>query len=45
MCEKCQKHQSIAKQNSKLQSIPVPSEVMKQIGVDICNLPTVDGWL
>ena len=44
MCEKCQKHQSIPKQNSKLQSIPVPSEVTKQIGVDICNLATVDGY-
>ena len=44
MCEKCQKHQSIPKQNSKLQSIPVPSEMMKQIGVNICNLPTVDGY-
>ena len=44
MCEKCQKHQSIPKQNSKVQSIPVPSEVMKQIGVNICNLPTVDGY-
>ena len=26
----------------QLQSISVPSEVMKQIGIDICNLPEVD---
>ena len=24
--------------------IPVPSNVMKQAGVDICNLPEVDGY-
>ena len=30
--------------NNKLHSIPVPKEVMAQIGVDICNLPEVDGF-
>ena len=39
-CDKCQKHLAMP-QNVKeeLKSIPVPSEVMKQIGVDICSLP------
>ena len=27
-----------------LHSIPVPSQVMKQIGIDICNLPEVGGF-
>ena len=29
----------------KLYSIPVPTDAMNQIGVDICNLPEVDGSL
>ena len=28
----------------ELKSIPVPSSVMKQVRVDICNLPEVDGY-
>ena len=28
----------------ELKSIPVPTSVMKQVGVDICNLPQVDGY-
>ena len=28
----------------EFQSVPVPPEVMKQIGIDICNLPEVDGF-
>ena len=28
----------------ELKSIPVPSSVMKQVGVDICNLPEVNGY-
>ena len=28
----------------ELQSIPVPNDVMRQVGVDICNLPQVDGF-
>ena len=44
-CEMCQKHGKIEKLISpELQSVPVPSEVMKQIGIDICNLPEVDGY-
>ena len=29
---------------AELKSIPVTSSVMKQVGVDICNLPEVDGY-
>ena len=44
-CEMCQKHGKMEKLISpELQSVPVPSEVMKQIGTDICNLPEVDGY-
>ena len=40
----CQKHGKMEKLISpELQSVPVPSKVMKQIGIDICNLPDVDG--
>ena len=28
----------------ELQSVPVSCEVMKQIGIDICNLPEVEGY-
>ena len=39
-CELCQKHGKMEKLISpELQSVPVPSEVMTQIGIDICNLP------
>ena len=44
-CEMCQKHGKMEKLISpELQSVPVPFEVMKQIGIDICNLPEVDGY-
>ena len=44
-CEMCQKHGKMEKLISpELQSVPVPSEVMKQIGTDICNLPEVDEY-
>jgi len=44
-CENCQKHGKMEKLISpELQSVPIPSEVMKQIGIDICNLPEVDGF-
>ena len=29
---------------NKLQNVPVPTVVMKQIGIDLCNLPEVDGY-
>ena len=28
-----------------MHSIPVPSNVMKQVGVDLCGLPEIDGYL
>ena len=43
-CLRCQKQSTMPKgTENKLHCIPVPSEVMKQIGVDLCNLPEVDG--
>ena len=30
--------------SSELKSVPVPNEVTKQIGIDLCNLPEVDGF-
>ena len=42
-CESCQKQGKMEKSISpELQSVPVPPEVMKQIGIDLCNLPIVD---
>ena len=42
-CDNCQKHLSMPKKvKEELKNIAVPSEVMKQIGVDICCLPSVD---
>ena len=32
------------KTDSKLHSIPVPSNVMKKVGVRLCVLPEVDGY-
>ena len=44
-CHKCQHQGKIFKKISPdLQSIPIESEVMKQVGVDLCNLPEVDGF-
>ena len=44
-CRECQKHGKIVKTVSpEFQSVAVPNEVMKQIGVDICNLLEVDGY-
>ena len=44
-CHKCQHEVKIFKKVSPdLQSIPIESEVMKQVGVDLCNLPEVDGF-
>ena len=42
-CDHCQKHLSMLKKfKEELKNIAVPSEAMKQIGVDICCLPSVD---
>ena len=44
ICKSCQQQGKIFKKISpELKSIPVPNEVMKQIGIDLCTLPEVDG--
>ena len=44
-CEECQRHGKLQNTISpEMQSIPVPNQVMVQIGVGICNLPDVDGF-
>ena len=44
-CQKCQHQGKIFKKISPdLQSIPIEIEVMKQVGVDLWNLPEVDGF-
>ena len=44
-CQKCQKQGKIIKKISpELQSIHVDSNVMQQVGVDICNLPEMNGY-
>ena len=45
ICKSGQQQGKIFKKNSpKLKSIPLPNEVMKQIGIDLCTLPEVDGF-
>ena len=42
-CDNCQKHLSMPKKvKEELKNTAVPSEVMKQIKVDICCLPSVE---
>ena len=44
-CQNCQPQGKCFKKISLgLQNIPIPSEVMKQIGVDPCNLFEVDSF-
>ena len=43
-CKQCLKQGDLKSPNVGLKSIPVPSSVMRQVGVDICNLPEVDGY-
>ena len=43
-CDQCQKQGKTKKVSTELQSIPVKNEVIQQIGVDVCNLPEVDGF-
>ena len=44
-CELCQKHGKIENLISpEVQSVPVPSKVIEQTGVDICNLPEINGY-
>ena len=45
ICKSCQQQGKIFKKISpELKGIPVPNEVMKQIGIDLCTLPEVDGF-
>lgn len=44
-CQKCQQHGKLIKKISpELQSIPIEPNVMKQVGIDLCNLPEVNGY-
>lgn len=44
-CQKCQQHGKLIKKISpELQSIPIEANVMQQVGVDLCNLPEVNGY-
>ena len=45
ICKSCQQQGKIFKKISpELKSIPVPNQVMKQIGIDLCTLPEVDAF-
>ena len=45
ICKSWQQQGKIFKKISpELKCIPVPNEVMKQIGIDLCTLPEVDGF-
>ena len=42
-CELCQKQGDVKiSTKTELHSVPIPGDVMKQVGVDFCNLPEVD---
>ena len=41
-CEQCQKQGDLKSPVSDLKPIPIPSIMMKQVEVDICNLPETD---
>ena len=42
-CDNCQRHLLMPKKvKEELKNIAISSEVMKQIGVDICFLPSLD---
>ena len=44
-CAQCQKvNPKLSNETPKLNSVPVPDTVMKQIGVDICTLPEINGY-
>ena len=44
ICKSCQQQGKIFKISPELKSIPLPNEVMKQTGIDLCTLPEVDGF-
>ena len=43
-CEQCQKQGELKSPKANLKPIPLPSTVIKQVGVDICNLPETDRY-
>ena len=43
-CEQCQKQGDLKSPKADLKLIPILSTMMKQMGVDICNLPETDGY-
>ena len=43
-CDQCLKKGKIKKGLSELHSSPIKTQVMQQIGVDMCSLPEVDGF-
>ena len=43
-CEQCQKQRDLKSPKKELKSIPLPSSVMKQVEVDICNFREIDGY-
>ena len=43
-CDQCRHQGKIKKVSSELHSIHIKTEVMQQIGIDICSLPEVDGF-
>lgn len=44
-CAQCQKvNPKLSNEAPKLNSVPVPDTVMKQIGVGICTLPEINGY-
>ena len=43
-CDQCQKQSDLKSPKTDLKPIPIPSTVMKQVGVDICSLTETDGY-
>ena len=43
-CEQCQKQGELKSPKANLKPIPLRSTVIKQVGVDICNLPETDRY-
>ena len=43
-CNQCQKQGKIKKVSSEFHRIPIKTEVMQLIGIDICRFPEADGF-
>ena len=43
-CSDCQKQETLPKHCPKMHPVPVPTNVMQQIGVDLNFFPEVDGY-